>query len=293
MSELKQVETWYDSIKHLSNDTKGALNFITLIIYIYCYYRQTLSTLLEKEFTGTNDETVDDKIRNFITLTSSKIYKSLAEELSRKYIHLNIKSINNILTQTQLSEAEFIAKNYDIIESFYDTEMMLANLTYKDHPIESFSRFMERYHINLESNISGDHVFIFTFEGKPLKKYKKFECDTVYELLNFCSPILLEKVSNELLSHINNSSVLKNHLQGEFDFDNAKGLKGDDLFQYLNRFEYIRMKFFLEDLYLLLYYDKIDDFKNKTMMEKLKISSIQKDINIDILNKNQYCQYKK
>lgn len=30
------------------------------------------------------------------------------------------------------------------------------------------------------------------------------------------------------------------------------------------------MNFLLEDLYLFLYYDKIDEFKNKALMEQLK-----------------------
>lgn len=30
------------------------------------------------------------------------------------------------------------------------------------------------------------------------------------------------------------------------------------------------MNFLLEDLFLLLYYDKIDEFKNKSLMEQLK-----------------------
>ena len=53
------------------------------------------------------------------------------------------------------------------------------------------------------------------------------------------------------------------------------------------------MNFFLEDLYQLLYYDKIDELKNKMMMGKLKSISIQKDINIDSSNKNPYGQCRK
>ena len=53
-------------------------------------------------------------------------------------------------------------------------------------------------------------------------------------------------------------------------FNIAKKLKNNELYEYLYRFEYIRMNFLLEDLYLLLYYDKIDEFKNKALMEQLK-----------------------
>lgn len=50
--------------------------------------------------------------------------------------------------------------------------------------------------------------------------------------------------------------------------------KDYDLYEYLLSFDYIRINYNLEDLYLLLYYDKIIEFKNDDVMELLKLKII-------------------
>lgn len=271
MSELKQIEEWYDVAKYLTQDSQDYFNTNVIARYIYSYYKWSLSDLLEKEYKNTDDENFEDKIHNLIFLASAKTCKSLSEELSLKYIHSNVEKINHILKKTQLSETEVIANNDDIIQAFYETEAMLTNLTYEKHPIEAFQRFLHNNNIKLKTKNSSNHIFEFTFKDKKFKKHGKFACNTIYEFLDYCSPIMLKKVNKEQLSYIKYSpNVIKTTPYESFDYNIAKKLRNHELYHYLNLFEYIRINFLLEDLYLLLYYDEIDDFKNEAAMERLK-----------------------
>lgn len=271
MSELKEIEEWYDVAEQLTKDSQDYFNTDVMVRYIYSYYKWSLSDLLEKEYAEADDESVSDKITNLILLASAKTCKKLSEELSLKYIHSNVEAINHILTKTQLSEHAVIANNDDIVQSFYDTEAMLKNLTFEKHPIDSFQSFLKSNNIKLKTKNSSNHIFEFTFKDKELKRYGTYECNTIFEFLDYCSPFLLDKVNKELLSDIKHSpNVIKTRPYESFDFNIAKKLKKHELYQYLYRFEYIRMNFSLEDLYLLIYYDKIDEFKNKSLMEQLK-----------------------
>ena len=257
MSELKEIEEWYDVAEQLTKDSQDYFNTDVMVRYIYSYYNWSLSSLLEKEYAETDNESANDKIMNLILLASAKTCKKLSEELSLKYIHSNVEAINHILTKTQLSEHAVIANNDDIVQSFYDTESMLRNLTFEKRPIEAFQRLLQIYNIELKTKNSLNHIFEFTFKDK--------------EFLDYCSPFLLDRANKEVLSDIKYSpNVIKTRPYETFDYNIAKKLKNHELYQYLYRFEYIRMNFLLEDLYLLLYYDKIDEFKNKALMEQLK-----------------------
>lgn len=271
MSELKEIEEWYDVAEQLTKDSQDYFNTDVMVRYIYSYYKWSLSDLLEKEYAETDDESVSDKITNLILLASAKSCKKLSEELSLKYIYSNVEAINHILTKTQLCEHAVIANNDDIVQSFYDTEAMLQNLTFEKHLIDSFQSFLKSNNIKLKTKNSSNHIFEFTFKDKELKRYGTYECNTIFEFLDYCSPFLLDKVNKELLSDIKHSpNVIKTRPYESFDFNIAKKLKKHELYQYLYRFEYIRMNFSLKDLYLLIYYDKIDEFKNKSLMEQLK-----------------------
>lgn len=270
MNELKKIQEWYDIVKYFTKDSQDFFNTDVMVRYIRFYYKSSLSDLLEKEYADTNDETINDKITNLILLASAKTCKTLSVELSRKYIHNNVDTINHILKKTQLSENAVIVSNDDIVQSFYDTEAMIKNLTFKKHPIESFKRFIQNNDIKLKIKSSTKQILEFTFKEKKLKKYGKYECNTIYEFFNYCAPILLDKANKELLYNIKYSpNVIKTTPHEAFDYDIAKKLKNHELYQYLNSFEYIRMNFLLEDLYLLLYFDKIDDFKNKELIKEL------------------------
>ena len=271
MNELKEIEEWYDVAEQLTKDSQDYFNTDVMVRYIYSYYKWSLSDLLEKEYAETDDEAVNDKIMNLILLASAKTCKTLSEELSLKYIRSNVETINHILTKTQLSEHAIIVNNDDIVQSFYDTESMLKNLTFEKQPIEAFQRFLQIYNIKLKTKNSSNHIFEFTFKDKELKKHGSYECNTIFEFLDYCSPFLLDRVNKEVLSDIKYSpNVIKTRPYESFDFNIAKKLKNNELYEYLYRFEYIRMNFLLEDLFLLLYYDKIDEFKNKALMEQLK-----------------------
>lgn len=277
MSELKQIEEWYDIAENFTKDSQDYFSIDVMVRYIYSYYRSSLSELLEKEYADTNHESISDKITNLIFLTSARTCKILAEELSLKYIHDNVEKINHILVKTQLSESAVLANNNDIVQAFYDTEAILDNLTFEDHLIEAFQRFLKNNNINLKIKHSSNHLFEFAFKDKELKKYGKYECNTIYEFLDYCSPLLLDKINKELLTNIEFSpNVIKTRPYESFCFNIAKKLKNQELYQYLNRFEYIRMNFCLEELYLLLYYNEIDDFKDKDRMEQFKSTLDQK-----------------
>lgn len=271
MSKFQQIKEWHDAIKQLSKETNEALGSERIVSYVHSYYKDALSTLLKNEFPNADESVMDDEIADFITLASSHMYKTLVEELTHRYIHANIERINQLMMHTQLSETEFLAKSDDKMQSYYDTEMMIDNLTYKEHPVESFFRFMERNDIQVKISHAEEAVFDFQFAEPLLKKHQNFECNTIHEFLAFCSPILLDQVNKEMLLRIKNySDVIKTKPHEAFDYDVAKELKNETLYEYLDRFEYIRLHFFLEDLYLLLYYDQIEDFKNQAVMETLK-----------------------
>lgn len=270
MSEQKQIEEWYEIIKYFTKDSEEFFDTNAMIKYIYSYYKWALSSLLNKEYTDTYNENAEAWIYNLTLLASAKTCKKLSEELSLKYIHINVEKINSLLTRTQLSEDALIANNNDLIQSFFDTETMLSNLTYKDDPIETFQRFLKNNHMILKKVNSANHLFEFTFKDEKLKKNGKYECNTIFEFLEYCSSLLLEQVNTELLADIKYSpDVIKTIPHESFDFNIADKLKNHDLFLYLDSIEYIRLNFALEDLYLLLYYDEIDDFKNKALMEQL------------------------
>lgn len=271
MSELKEIEEWYDVAKYLTKDSQNYFSTDVMVRYIYSYYKWSLSDLLEREYKETDEENIKNKIYNLIFLASAKTCKTLSEELSRKFIHSNVEAINHILKKTQLLEDVVIANNVDIVQSFHDTEAMLKNLTFEKHPIESLQRFLKIFNIKLKTKNSSNHIFEFTFKDKELKKYGTYECNTIFAFLDFCSPFLLDRVNKELLSDIEHSpNVNKTRPYEAFDFNIAKKLRNLELYQYLYRFEYIRMNFSLENLYLLLHYDKIDSFKNEALMEQLK-----------------------
>lgn len=269
MSEQKQIEEWYEIIKYFTKDSEEFFDTDAMIKYIYSYYKWALSNLLDKEYADKDNENAEDRIYNLTLLASAKSCKKLSEELSLKYIHINVAKINSLLTKTQLSEDAIIANNNDLIQSFFDTEIMLSNLTYKDNPIETFQRFLKNNNMIFKKKNSSNYLFEFTFQDKKLKK-NSYECNTIYEFLDYCSSFLLEKVNKELLADIKYSpDIIKTIPHESFDFSVADKLKNHDLFLYLDNIEYIRMNFALEDLYLLLYYDEIDDFKNKALMEQL------------------------
>ena len=185
MSELKEIEEWYDIAEQLTKDSQDYFNTDVMVRYIYSYYKWSLSDLLEKEYAETDDESLNNKITNLILLASAKTCKTLSEELSLKYIHSNVDAINHILTKTQLSEHAVIANNDDIVQSFYDTEAMLKNLTFEKHPIDSFQSFLKSNNIKLKTKNSLNHIFEFTFRDKELKKHGTYECNTIFEFLDY------------------------------------------------------------------------------------------------------------
>ncbi len=70
MSELKEIEEWYDVAEQLTKDSQDYFNTDVMVRYIYSYYNWSLSSLLEKEYAETDNESANDKIMNLILLAS-------------------------------------------------------------------------------------------------------------------------------------------------------------------------------------------------------------------------------
>lgn len=245
MTELDKVTTLYEDMN------KAIYNSSLLGIFLKyhnMYYLTALSDLLDQEY---DNET---KVNDVIQAASTYQYKLISEELAKKHIHLNVQKINQILVNTTLLEEDVLNKDLDIIQCYYDTVFMLQNLTYEKYPIESFKRFLMHNGIKISKS---DNTLCFTFLQPPLKEQKQFQCTTIYEFLNYISPLLLDHVSNEILSLIDYSpKAVKTIPYENFDYDIAITLKDYDLYQYLYSFEYIRLNSFLEDLYILLFYEE-------------------------------------
>ena len=64
MSELKEIEEWYDVAEQLTKDSQDYFNTDVMVRYIYSYYNWSLSSLLEKEYAETDNESANDKIMN-------------------------------------------------------------------------------------------------------------------------------------------------------------------------------------------------------------------------------------
>lgn len=250
MTELDKVTTLYEDLKKALYNSPAISIFLK---YHNMYYLSALSDLLDQEF---DNET---KVNDVIQAASTYQYKLISEELAKKHIHLNVQKINQILVNTTLLEDDLLNKDPDIIQCYYNTVTMLQNLTYEKYPIESFKRFLIYNGIKVSKK---DNTLCFTFLQPPLKEQKQFQCTTIYEFLNYISPLLLDHVSKELLSLIHHSSqVIKTIPYENFNYDVAIALKGYDLYPYLYSFEYIRLNFFLEDLYILLFYEEIEQFQ--------------------------------
>lgn len=251
MTELDKVTTLYEDLKKALYNSPAISIFLK---YHNIYYLTALSDLLDQEY---DNET---KVNDVILAASTYQYKLISEELAKKYIHLNVQKINQILVNTTLLEDDLLNKDPDIIQCYYDTLIMLRNLTYEKHPIELFERFL--IYNGIKVSKKNNNTLFFTFLQPPLKEHKQFQCTTIYEFLKYISPLLLDHVSKELLSLIHHSSqVIKTIPYEDFNYDVAIKLKGYDLYQYLYSFEYIRLNFFLEDLYILLFYEGIGQFK--------------------------------
>lgn len=250
MTELDKVTTLYEELKKALYNSPAISIFLK---YHNMYYLAALSDLLEQEYDNEN------KVNDLILAASTYEYKLISEELAKKYIHLNVQKINQILVNTTLLEDDLLNKDPDILQCYYDTLIMLRNLTYEKHPIESFERFLIYNGIKVSKK---NNTLCFTFLQPPLKEQKQFQCTTIYEFLKYISPLLLDHVGNEILSLIDYSpKAVKTVPYENFDYDIAITLKGYDLYQYLYSFEYIRLNFFLEDLYILLFYEEIEQFQ--------------------------------
>ena len=70
MNELKEIEEWYDVAEQLTKDSQDYFNTDVMVRYIYSYYNWSLSSLLEKEYAETDNESANDKIMNLILLAS-------------------------------------------------------------------------------------------------------------------------------------------------------------------------------------------------------------------------------
>lgn len=89
--------------------------------------------------------------------------------------------------------------------------------------------------------------------------------------MNHCSQYLLDICTDELVEAISLSiRTIKNTPYTEFSLDYIRTLQGKNLYKYLYSFEYLRINYDLENLYVLLYYNEIFLFEDDTTMEFLK-----------------------
>lgn len=271
MNKLQQLEEWYNSIQKQKQALHNAYSMESTIQFIDFYYKHALADLLVKEFSDSKGEADLDKIYQLTELTAAMTCKSITDELAKQYIRTNLDKINEQLTEIKVSEDELTARYDDYLHAYYDTEFMLSNLAHRENPIETFKDFIKRRKIDMEISDDNRLLFSFTLKDEGIEKDRVFQCNNVYEFINFCSSLLIEKVRNELLSRIELcSDIIKSDPDKPFDFNKAKELEDRELYHYLNSFEYIRLNFFLADLYILLFYNEIDDFKNQNCMQKLK-----------------------
>lgn len=83
---------------------------------------------------------------------------------------------------------------------------------------------------------------------------------------------MLDECCSELISMITApSKAVQNYPTEQYDLNLIASLSGKELYEFLVRFEFLRINYDIEDLYLLLYYDEISLFKNDDIMEILKL----------------------
>lgn len=271
MNKLKQLEEWYDSIQKQKQGLYNSYSMGSTIQIIDFYYKHALADLLQKEYSSSDAKPDLDKIYHLTQLASAMACKNISQELAQKYIHENVEKINEHLTEIKISEDEFTAQTDDYLRAYYDTECLLNNFFHKEQPIETFKGLIKKYKIDMEAGGDDNCMFCFTLKDKGAEKNSVFQCNNLYEFMNDCSPLLVKKVRNELLSNMELClDTIKAGSREPFDLNKAKEMKDLELYHYLNRFEYICLNFSLADLYILLFYKEIDDFKNQACMQKLK-----------------------
>lgn len=161
-----------------------------------------------------------------------------------------------------------------ILFFYYNTVNILDYLTYEDNPIPSFLRLLRRQQIKLSLG-NPEYRFCFTFSSKD---DIKFYCNTIYVFLQYCPSKMLEDCQNQIKSFI--SSELKTiplNPKEDYYIHKVPHLKDFELYKYLSNYDFIRINYYLEDLYLLLYSDKIIEFKNDDVTDLLKLKIINNE----------------
>ncbi|MCR0626168.1 hypothetical protein MKC48_20345 [[Clostridium] innocuum] len=175
-----------------------------------------------------------------------------------------------------ISEDINYRNNDDIFQAYYNTEYVIDALTYDDDLISASERFIRRQQIKITLGYTA-HRFCFIFPKHKCKVTRRnFSCNNIFEFMNYCSRHLLKIYTDELVEAILLSiHPIKNIPYTEFSLDYIRTLHGKDLYTYLRSFEYLRINYGLENLYVLLYYIEISLFQDDTTMEFLKQKSME------------------
>lgn len=272
---MTQLEKLQDNLKNYEATYTGMFDCNSAVQYNVIYQRQALTELLDKEIPTMNHR--KEYIDNIVDLACIKHCASVVDELATKYVSQNVSEINNVLKNTFIKEEEILKHNEDAFQAFYNTEVILNGLTYKNDLIASFERFLRRRHIKLSLG-NPEYRFCFTFTCGLIKNDEvTYHCNNVYEFLKFCPIQMLDECCNELISMITApSKTVQNYPTEQYDLNIIASLSGKELYEYLASFEFMRINYDIEDLYLLLYYEEIPLFKNDDIMEILKLKIINR-----------------
>ena len=271
--KMTLLEDLQVELKDYENKYTGNFDSTSAIQYSVLYQRQALTELLQKELSNIFHK--DEYIENIVDLACIKHCKKVVNELATKYVTENVMMINNLLKNTHIKEYDLMHKNEDAFQAYYNTEVILDALTYKDDLIASFERFLKRRNIKISLG-NPEYRFCFTFTQRRSKgKNISYYCNNIYEFLDFCLQQLLDSCYDELISLITtNLGTIPCYPKENYDLKKISVLKGKALYEYLNQFEFIQINYDLEDLYLLLYYEDIAILKNNDIMESLKLKII-------------------
>ena len=201
-------------------------------------------------------------------------YRALIDELSQTQLVGKIKYVNERLRDFQIAPEDLLGypEPLKMLEDIYDITL---NLCYeKLNPIRLFESFIAENSIRfLPGKEKGRFKFMFPAEVVLAKRKRYYYCNNLAEFFQICSSYMLDQTVKEIVEIIFGRSQfpLRQDPSKHIDIKivNSFGTDYQRLYMYLTNIDYVKANVMFQRLYLLLYYDKIDIFKDDTTMDKV------------------------
>lgn len=275
MTDAKLLDTIFEKLKEkegLFKDIPGKSQESQLSSYYQYFSRFHKEKLFELLLLDPLILGDIEKAQNIVWHIEGEAYKTLINELSQKQLVDKIKYINEKLHDFQITQADLLGypEPLRMLEDIYDITL---NLCYeKLNPIRLFESFITENSIRfLPGKTNGRFKFMFPDEVVLAKRKRYYYCNNLVEFFEICSSIMLDQTVKEIVEIILGKSQfpLRQNPSKYIDMEviTSFGTDYQRLYKYLTNIDCVKANVMFQRLYLLLYYEKIDIFKDDSTME--------------------------